>query len=117
MLTTHAGHVLDYPQALAWSPDSMEITCLGSLKIRILNLQGDVVQEIDITGLVNAQDVWYHPRDKNILFLKARTNALGMGFSLLKISRKTHIRETVTSSSLLSYYTVSPDGMTVYFMQ
>jgi hypothetical protein len=106
---------LSWPRALAWSPDSREIALLSSLQVSLFDLQGRPVQAISLVGLVNPEFLVFHPQDKNTLFVTARTNALGIGFSLVKISRVTSSLQAVHAATILSHYCISPDGTQLYF--
>jgi Tol biopolymer transport system component len=114
---TDTKDFLHRPQDPSWSSDSSEIVFISFISLVVVNLEGEVVQELRLEGLSNVSTPRFHPLDSDLIIFKARNarDLLG-GFNLYAASRVAGRLAVLRKSSLTEmFYDLSPDGESIAF--
>jgi TolB protein len=114
---THTKDFLHRPQDPAWSSDSREIVFISFISLVVVNIEGEVVQELRLEGLSNASTPRFHPLDSDLIIFKARDarDVVG-GFNFYAASRMAGRFMVLRKSSLAEmFYDLSPDGESIAF--
>ena len=94
------------------APDSQKIAYISFISVVIIDTAGKKIEEMDLAGLNNFTDLFFNPRDENILYFKARpSQSLASDFNLYRLSRKDKEIKILRKASFYeSNYDISPDG-------
>ncbi len=102
-------HELEEP---IWAPNSKEIAYISFLSLIIMNTDGVVVKEIDLTGFYSFTDLIFHPTDPDTLILRASSTSTPFIVNLYKISRVSGSIEVWKADFwyLIFFCDISPNG-------
>jgi hypothetical protein len=103
-------HKIELP---TWAPNSQEIAFISFLSLIIVNTEGNIVKEVDLTSLANITQLLFLPTDPDILILKARDPDGGaFSFNIYKINRHSgKIELWKEGRRFLEFdYDINPDG-------
>ena len=108
---TNTTNFLKEPKNTAWLPDSNEIIYTSFVTLVVIDLNGQVVGRIDLSGLNNVMGVFCDPKNSDIIFFKARpAQEVSFNVYLYRVSRKTGMWEIVRKSSFFEMnYNISPN--------
>lgn len=109
---THTRNFLSAPAHPTWSPDATEIAYVSFNKLLVINLEGDVQQVIDLTGLSGFRSLAFSSTNTGRLLLLASSNDTGLEAAVYRISRQTRVVEPwrMKRSFIETGLSESPDG-------
>jgi len=109
---TTTVNFLEMPKEPAWSPDSQAIIYISFVSLVILDIDGKIMERLDLTGLNNISEPFFDTKDADKIFFKARpAESVSFDCYLYAISRKIREINKVRNSSLAETgYKISPSG-------
>lgn len=114
---TRTDHFLNAPQNPSWSPDSREIVYVGFVSLVVIDLEGKVIDRIDLAGLNNIASPLFDPADPDRIFFKARgAQSPALTGNLYVVYRKARAIDRRRKSGLFEVgFNFSPDGKKVVY--
>ncbi len=115
---TNASSFLNMPKEAAWSPDSLRIAFISLLDLVVIDLSGNVLSRVDLTGLNNHKRIMFDPLNNAKVYVVARkSDDLGMTFEIYTVNIPD--KQLSVFKSQRSFwefnYGISPDGKTMVY--
>ncbi|HPQ41583.1 MAG TPA: hypothetical protein PLV45_14520 [bacterium] len=116
---TDARNLLEDIEYMAWAPNSREFAFVSFLKMVIMNIDGDIVNEISLAGLNNIREPFFSPESDDVIYFMATgQSSITTRVNLYRLSRRSGSFEIWKEGRSLMefFFSISPDGRKLVYI-